>query len=358
MSHKLEPNVALTAYLLEQAGLHPSMGPQDVIKLCFQAAFGAEHLLEDPAGAERRLMDEFSAITGSGARLYERISPDRCRVNLAAWKQRGLPSEWLFRMFANVGGAPLDGSGAFERALVEVDALCAAEDALPFSRRAWAEALSAYRRAGGGAVHHSAVYHTRECPAYRLVEAQFIRLFPLLERMVKYSPVTDASVVALDGRAASGKTTMAAQLSLITGAGVVHMDDFFLPGPLRTPDRLGTPGGNVHYERFAQEVLPHIHQAAAFSYRRFDCAKMDFDGVRVTGASKWRIVEGAYSRHPVFGGYADITAFCDVAPQEQLHRIALRNGAEAARTFTTRWIPLEERYFDRFQIVETADIIL
>ena len=36
-------------HLKKQLSLHPSMQPQDIVKLCYQAAFGAEPLLPDPA---------------------------------------------------------------------------------------------------------------------------------------------------------------------------------------------------------------------------------------------------------------------------------------------------------------------
>ncbi len=344
-------------YLAEQAELHRSMRPQDMIKLCYQAAFGAEHLLSDRAAAERLFEQEFASVTDGAPRLYESISPDCCRVNLSAWKQRGLPSEWLFRMFVESAAMSSGSAAAFDCLLHEADALCVA-GLTPFSRHNWEQALDAYRRDGGGAVHHSKAYRAAERPAYRLVNARFTRLFPLLERLARHSQQDGVCIVALDGRAASGKTMMADQLSLIWGAGVVHMDDFFLPGALRTPDRLNEPGGNVHYERFAQEILPGLMQPNAFSYRRYDCATMDFGETRTVDASKWRIVEGAYSCHPFFGHYADIKVFCDVAPEEQLRRITLRNGAEKAKVFSERWIPMEERYLEHFEISEKADIIL
>ena len=54
-------------------------------------------------------------------------------------------------------------------------------------------------------------------------------------------------VVAIDGMAASGKTTAAEQLTEQLGGEVIHMDDFFLPPEMRTEERLSQPGGNVHY---------------------------------------------------------------------------------------------------------------
>ena len=81
-------------------------------------------------------------------------------------------------------------------------------------------------------------------------------------------------IIAIDGRCAAGKTTLAARLVKELGGDVIHMDDFFLPPALRTPERRSEPGGNVHYERFLTEVLPNLRSGRPFSYRRFDCSRM------------------------------------------------------------------------------------
>lgn len=165
-------------------------------------------------------------------------------------------------------------------------------------------------------------------------------------------------VIAIDGRAASGKTTLAAALAAETGGAVVHMDDFFLPAELRTPQRLAAPGGNVHAERFAEEVLPFLRQGRPFCYRRFDCHVMDYGNPAEIPAAPVIIVEGAYSLHPQFGRYADLTVFCDITPQEQQRRITRRNGEAVWPMFRDRWIPFEEAYFSVYPIRQTADLIL
>lgn len=162
--------------------------------------------------------------------------------------------------------------------------------------------------------------------------------------------------IAIDGRCASGKSTLAERLAELTGGGVIHMDDFFLPVELRSKARAEEPGGNVHYERFMEEVLPHLKSGERFTYRRFDCHCMDYNGVREVAASRYRIVEGAYSHHPKLGDYADILVFSDVEAEEQLARIRERNGEEAAAQFKARWIPLEERYFEAYDIAGRADL--
>ena len=135
------------------------------------------------------------------------------------------------------------------------------------------------------------------------------------------------------------------------------MDDFFLPEALRTVSRVAEPGGNIHYERFKTEVLPELKQKKAFSYQRFDCSKMCLGEMRNISASRWRIVEGAYSLHPRFGDYADLKVFFDISPTEQMKRIRKRNGEKMAQIFAQRWIPMEEKYISTFDIKNKAEII-
>ncbi len=163
-------------------------------------------------------------------------------------------------------------------------------------------------------------------------------------------------VIAIDGRAASGKTTLAGYLQSVLDADVVHMDDFFVPFELRSEERFKKPGENIHHERFAEEVLPFLAKREPFSYRIFDCKKMDYTGRRELGSKPFRIVEGAYSCHPVFGTYADITVFSDVSPDVQSERIRNRNGEEMLKVFLEKWIPMEEEYFSHYRISDRADI--
>ena len=149
----------------------------------------------------------------------------------------------------------------------------------------------------------------------------------------------------------------AGMLEEILEAGVIHMDDFFLPPALRTDARFAEPGGNVHYERFAEEVLPKLKSREAFSYRVVDCGIMDYHGKREVAASEWRVVEGSYSMHPAFGNYADLSVFLDVSGEEQMNRILARNGEEMAAMFSKRWIPLEETYFAGCQVRERAQLV-
>ena len=176
----------------------------------------------------------------------------------------------------------------------------------------------------------------------------------IFQEMAKHK----GGVLAIEGRAAAGKTTFASQLAGSMGLTPVQIDDFFLPPELRTPERLATPGGNVHHERFAQEVLPHLQSGQAFQYRKFDCTIMDYNGMAEIVAHPWRIVEGVYSLHPALGDYATIRIFIDVTPEVQEARIKARNSPQMVENYLTKWIPMEEAYFGAYKVQEGADIVL
>ncbi|MBQ2802643.1 MAG: uridine kinase [Lachnospiraceae bacterium] len=165
-------------------------------------------------------------------------------------------------------------------------------------------------------------------------------------------------IITIDGRCAAGKTTLAEVLAKEIHADIVHMDDFFLPQGLRTPKRLGQPGGNVHYERFQEEVLYPLQEGSAFTYRRFDCHRMEFSEERYIKAEGFTIIEGAYSAHPVFGKYMGLCVFADVERSLQEERIRKRNGEEKLQVFLNKWIPMEEMYFLQYQVKENADLVL
>ena len=182
---------------------------------------------------------------------------------------------------------------------------------------------------------------------------KYADLFSKIENLL----ATKARVtVAIDGGAASGKTTLAALLSERYGAEVIHTDDFFLRPEQRTPARFDEPGGNFDRERFLDEVIPYMGRGA-FSYRIFDCSKMCLFGTAQIADTRLTVVEGSYSHHPAFADAFDLKVFLRADERERRERILTRNG-EKSEMFFTRWIPLENRYFEAFDIEEKADIVI
>lgn len=165
-------------------------------------------------------------------------------------------------------------------------------------------------------------------------------------------------IIALDGRCCSGKTTFAGELQKKYNCNLIHMDDFFLRPEQRTAKRYSTPGGNIDYERFLEEVLIPVSKGESFIYRKFDCKLMKISEGEEVNFSPITIVEGSYSCHPDLRNYYDLKIFLDINAQEQTDRIINRNGIENAQIFKEKWIPLEELYFKECGVMECCDMCI
>lgn len=163
-------------------------------------------------------------------------------------------------------------------------------------------------------------------------------------------------ILAIDGRCASGKTTLANKLNEIFLSEIIHLDDFFLQSHQRTEERLSEPGGNFDRERFESEVLIPLSKGEKFSYRPFVCKTMTFGEEIHISQSPLTIIEGSYSCHPDIYDYYDLTIFCDAHKDTQSERILQRNPDKVS-DFMNKWIPMEEKYFGFFDIKNKCDTI-
>ena len=183
-------------------------------------------------------------------------------------------------------------------------------------------------------------------------------IYKIIEEIGVLCEQHESVIVAIDGDAAAGKSTLAGQIAGYFGCDVIHMDDFFLPPPLRTDERMGEVGGNVHYERFNTEVATPLLAQKAFYFKPFDCTIMDFGDKKTFKPSKLTIIEGAYSLHPTLAHIYNYKIFMQADPTVQMQRIHARNGAEMAKKFESIWIPMEKRYQNELRIKEMCDIVL
>jgi hypothetical protein len=163
-------------------------------------------------------------------------------------------------------------------------------------------------------------------------------------------------IVAIDGRCAAGKTTLATQLQRDTGCNVIHMDHFFLRPEQRAPRRLQQPGGNVDWERVKTEVLQPLKRGTDFCYRPYDCHTQTYKEPIQVQPGQVTIIEGSYSCHPELFDFYDFHIFLTISPEVQRRRILYRNGAAGLKTFQDKWIVLEERYFEAFSIKKRCEL--
>jgi len=161
-------------------------------------------------------------------------------------------------------------------------------------------------------------------------------------------------VIAIDGQSASGKTTLAKQLSNHYHAPIIHMDDFFLTLEQRTKERLSEIGGNIDYERFEDEVLNHIKDLIIYM-RPYDCQSFTFKDSQKIEFNQILIIEGAYSLRLPWQNLYDLKIVLTIDEVLQKERIQLRNPKLIDR-FINEWIPKENLYISHHEVLKNADI--
>ncbi len=340
--------------LTVHAGKYPAMTPQDGVKLIYQNEFGGGRLIADPAQSLERLRAECAAVPRApSAPLAEDIGNGMVRINLGGLDLAEYPLEALNRDF--VRSAVLH-RGSMDAFLEKLNVLreLAKEGAFGFSAQELEDYLEPCLESGCPPVSHSGAYRAAYRPAYRVVLRS--ACLPLLVREVRaLSEKQGRVIVALDGRCASGKTTLAAQLEERQGWSVVHMDHFFLRPEQRNPERYAQPGGNIDHERFLEEVLFPLRRGERPVYRPFDCHTQTLQDPLPFAPGPVVLVEGSYACHPALREYYDMRAFLTVDPAVQMERITAREGGAYAQVFREKWIPLEERYFSGCDVEAQCD---
>lgn len=344
----------LRQVLAAHARRYPAMAPADGVKLIYQNEFGSGHLIADPDQSLDRLRAEFASVPRDpAAALAEDIGNGLVRIQLQGLDPESYPLEALDRDL--IRSARLR-RGSMDAFLEKLDVLrqLAQEGAFGFSAGELETYLGPYLASGCPPVSHSAGYRAAYRPAYRVV-LRSVCLTLMVQEVRELSERRGRAIVALDGRCASGKTTLAARLGERYGWSVVHMDHFFLRPQQRSPERYAQPGGNVDHERFLEEVLLPLRRGERPVYRPFDCHTQRLLEPVDLSPAPVVLVEGSYACHPALWEHYDLRAFLRVDRACQARRIAAREGAESARTFRERWIPLEERYLSAYDVASRCD---
>lgn len=337
------------------AARYPRMAPCDGVKLAYQATFGGGHLISDPAASLDRLKAELAQVEPDpAAPLAEDIGNGLVRISLQALAGGGDTPDGLNRAFVR---SAQNQKGTRTELLERLEVLrsLTAQGSFGFSVQDLEEYLGPYQAAGCPPVSHSPQYRAAYRPAYRVIARRFSLPLCLAELSARAGRGEGPVLVALDGRCAAGKTTLAGRLAREYGFPVVHMDHFFLRPPQRTRERLAKPGENIDHERFLNEVLVPLEAGMEAAYRPYSCRTASMGAPITVKPSPMVLVEGSYSCHPALWEHYDCRVFLSVGLEEQLRRIEARDGRAQLEIFQEKWIPLEERYFSSFRIEDRCD---
>lgn len=360
---------------------YPLMELADGIKLLYQNGLGPGHMVTDETGSLERLYGEWEncrnqnsheqkgcengkafedfedkEIRGKSSPFIEPIGNGLVRIYLHGIKEKELPI--LNAMFCQTANQMQGSKKGFIQNLGCLSSYFPNAEAF----------LEEYARQGYPPISHSTSYRQSYHPFYRVVLQSHAAILQLIRRIDalfhQATPKTSdggfrtSLIIAIDGNCASGKTSLSQLLRMYFDCNVIPMDDFFLPPQLRTPARLSQPGGNVHYERFAKEVMAPLQNGTAICYRPFDCKTMDYGNSVCLPPKPLTIVEGSYCMHPMLQELYGYTVFLSCPYEQQLERIRVRNGEKMLKNFIEKWIPMENTYFSTFHIKENCNFII
>lgn len=325
----------MTDEIIKHLSMYPLMTEQDIVKLIYQSEFGGGHFIKDTSASLKLIKDEFGSAPKTD-HIFEDIGGGYVRLYISALDNDNFDADILNCLFTE--------SSKYRTGTKDslIDKLNSAEDLIS------KKYLEEYIASGCPMVSHSDIYRSAYSPAYRVLLKSLADLYlPFVE--IKKKSRDKNITVAFDGKAAAGKTTAAALLESITCCTTIHADDFFLPFDMRTKARLNEPGGNIHYERMKKEVIDALGKDS-FTYGRFNCSKGKITETVTAKTAPVTLIEGAYSTHPFFGNIYDIKVFFDIDSAEQEKRILNRNGKEMFKKFKDLWIPMENKYFNFYDI--------
>ena len=168
-------------------------------------------------------------------------------------------------------------------------------------------------------------------------------------------------IIAIDGMAASGKTTLARALAQrFSSCAVVHMDDFTVPFEDRYPGYFEKALSNADIARFDREVLSPLLRGDNACYRPYRCHPDPGFGNPITLPADCAvvIVEGAYCLHPDLFSRYDLRVLFLIDEDTQRARILARNGETQLERFLSTWIPMENRHIAARSLRSACDLVI
>ena len=176
--------------------------------------------------------------------------------------------------------------------------------------------------------------------------------------IIRKAPTANPVLATIDGPCASGKTTLAGKLAEEMGCDVLHTDDFVVPHAQKSQERLSVPGGNCDWERLTRDVLAPWKQGQTVRYQRYDCRADCLMPEKRIASKELLILEGSYCNLPAIRAYADIRFFVDTPLETRLERLRRRESPESLERFFSKWIPLENAYFDAYGLPDRGCLII
>lgn len=174
------------------------------------------------------------------------------------------------------------------------------------------------------------------------------------ERIVRLveSAGTAMTVVALDGHGASGKSTIAAEVSGRIAVALVHTDSFF-----RLPSHSRPPRLEDYYdwERMRSEALEPLRSGRSAVFSEFDWEHSRLGEDTTVCWHPVVLLEGVFSAAPQLADLVDISVLVTAPEQVRLERLRRRISPEE---WDSGWLAAEEIYFSSVRPPSSFDLVV
>lgn len=327
-----------SSFLQRNIKKYPHSNTNDFLKLIYQSEFGPGHLIKSKSSLNY-LIEELENIKmiNETNLLYEYISNDFIRVNLDIYKKYNLDVYKLNTLFYETS------------MLIHKTNLSKKLDILELYI-GHNEDINNFRN-NPVQMHHSEIYKKYYDPHYRLISSNLIDsnfksllLDDYLSNLSKKLPNNKIYFIALEGRCCSGKTTITKN---INNASVIHADDFF-----------SNNNEPLDFNRL-KNVLLNLEPNKINTYEIYNCMNNTYSVKKTDVLKKIVIIEGVYSYHESIRDIYNEVIYIN-SPDNQLERLLHRcNGnTNLYNKFINIWIPREELYFNSFDFIKNASIII
>jgi uridine kinase len=159
-------------------------------------------------------------------------------------------------------------------------------------------------------------------------------------------------IIAIDGPAGAGKTTLAHEifLALSTSASVqvIHMDDLY--------DGWDNALSGDLTKVLSYLVEQHLGKTPA-KLQRYNWSAAAFGDSEALPVADLLILEGVGSADKVIQGHLAALIWMEIDPQDGLKRVINRDGADVAEQME-KWLTTQEKHFLQHSTREKADFIL
>ena len=178
-------------------------------------------------------------------------------------------------------------------------------------------------------------------------------LFRYIDEKIK---TNKKCIIAIDGNACGGKTTLGEYLKEKYDATLIHIDDFYKPRNKNLTLDLNSKEGNINYPRFKNEIIDKLKDENLI-YNKFNCSKQELENPEVLKLKPLIIIEGTYSLNPRLHRYYDVSIFVEISDELQKNRLKKRNP-NSYDSFVNTWVKLERNYFKEFDVLLSSDFVI